>query len=437
MKRKISDSRLIIENFFNAIKNNDQELIINILAIYPALVHATDEYGNNPLSFSISIERIDIAMLLIDHKADVNSINNDITIFQQCLSLNNSINELIVFLLRRSELNILGNYHINPLRIDESPEITARILFQMILKSRRTLEELVDSEILAKIKSSPILLAELENEQLEWEQNEREIFIQTAGTTHQNVTEESIASYAHIRDPIVNLAISQGYIIHATERDGNCFFSSVAASIYGDSSPEVLSSIALRYRSIAIDYMLNHKEEFIGFFEKNEDFYWYLEIMSDPTQEADNPIIKALADVINRPIVIHGAMETVIFPNGDIISTEQYDYTENTRFAAHILYDGRHYDGLRQQNNFEISYVGVNMTVNRLFYLPPLKTIEQIDILEEYALLMESEWFIENVEQLIPEEETIYSINEIGEQDNILCGLMAIYLLLPHKITAI
>ena len=47
---------------------------------------------------------------------------------------------------------------------------------------------------------------------------------------------------------------------------------------------------------------------------------------------------------------------------------------------------------------------------------------------------MESEWFTEHIEQLIPEEEIIYPESE---QDNILCGLLSIYLLLPHKIMAL
>ncbi len=117
---------------------------------------------------------------------------------------------------------------------------------------------------------------------------------------------------------------SKGYSVQDVSGDGNCFFHAVALALQ-DSNYN-----AAGLRAMAIDYILNHPEQFQGFVEHNLDAY-VDDMVGDGTW-ADNQVIQALSLALNRPI-------TIFHINGREININ--DSIENS--DIHLLYTGNHY----------------------------------------------------------------------------------------------
>lgn len=116
------------------------------------------------------------------------------------------------------------------------------------------------------------------------------------------------------------LLAPQGLHTIDVEGDGNCFFRALAYLMNMDHE---------ELRDIAIDYMLNHPEQFEGFSEEGLDSY--IDNMSKINTWADNLVIQALADNLEISLRIH-------LINGNIIRVNP----ENQR-VLNIAYTGNHY----------------------------------------------------------------------------------------------
>lgn len=158
----------------------------------------------------------------------------------------------------------------------------------------------------------------------------------------EEIIQDSITSYDHIRAPLVDAVHSQGYLISEVPKDGNCFFSSIAVLVSKTCDPREYSTPALLLRELSARYMRGYSEEFVSFFQADEVFnaranlYFYADRLGQNGEEVDHPIMQALADALRINITIHQG-NTTYYINS---RTEPY------ATQHHIFYDGRHYDAL-------------------------------------------------------------------------------------------
>lgn len=425
MKRKLSDlEQEEIFTFFEAIDNNELKVIEKMLSEKPDLINEKNYSGNGALSYALSRKRNAIAKYLIKHGADVNSLSSrGNSILQQVLK--SRTNNLVIAILERNDLVIDESYDINNAVLSNSPELLAKTISMMILKSCKPLETLLSPQSCEEVNSSSRFTKSLSKllgntEQVyDTEQNSTEIV---------DIIQQSIDSYAEVRDPLVSSVRAQGYELQEVSRDGNCLFTAVAVSIYKNLNSENLSILATDFRKQATEYMINNLDNFIDYFEDREDFYWYIERLNIEGEEADHVAIQALSDATEREFIIH---------QGDMISIIHPRREGSNNLESHIFYDGRHFDGLiREHNDRRLEYHLVenfSIEVNDPDIEYALNILFENDVIEEYENSLSEEWFLNSLETMI--DHWLGQYNVIGQNDNymIMTGMTALYFFMPHK----
>ncbi|MCT4635198.1 MAG: ankyrin repeat domain-containing protein [Rickettsiales bacterium] len=460
-----------IYNFFKAIEENEFKVVEEMLSERPDLIHEilphkkiSISYG--ALSYAFIKKRHAIAKYLIKFGADVNSVNYlGNSILQQALS--SRANNLVIDILERKELIIYEGYHINSFLLFNSPALLARSLYLMILKSYKSLKTLLCEDSFYNVSLSSIFIKSLlklyNQDVLSADQQEAMLLtIKELGGAGEEIEEEiyaeinaskidegdreivaifqqSMDNYAEIREPIVAAVRAQGYELHEVPRDGNCFFTALASSIFNDLDSDSLNEAALRLRGTAVKFMLYNPNEFIPFFETREDLYWYIDRLGVEGEEADHPVIQALSDYIRIVFVIHHGSNTYsISPRGGADYHREY----------HVAYDGRHYDGLIDLNNdIRRSYDLVRAQDNSVETAPLssvtyqddyglLFTLEELlesnsedSLMEEYEELLSESWFLGGLDYWMDQ----YEVIEQRDAYMIMTGLVALYIFIPDK----
>ena len=90
-----------------------------------------------------------------------------------------------------------------------------------------------------------------------------------------------------------------------TAGDGNCFFRAVSRMVYAS------DELYLNVRSQAVEYLRNHWQEFEGFITNDyTSVVNYITLMSRDGHGADNAIMRATSDALNKEIHISSAEDT-------------------------------------------------------------------------------------------------------------------------------
>jgi hypothetical protein len=137
-------------------------------------------------------------------------------------------------------------------------------------------------------------------EYLEEKLNLDEIIWSTGTERYYSSSVEKVkkAHYQHIIDYYLNERNMHSVDV---DPDGNCFFRAIARQFEIMNGEKILTYDQIR--QFAVNYMLEHPDQFNGFTENNLD--QYIDSMSKNGTWADNPIIQALADEFNINIDIH------------------------------------------------------------------------------------------------------------------------------------
>jgi ankyrin repeat protein len=178
---------------------------------------------------------------------------------------------------------------------------------------------------------------------------------------------------------------SSGYEIENVAGDGNCLFHAVARQL-GDLTYQEL-------RALAVNYILEHLEEFHGFMA--EDISVYIETMSKEGTWADNLIIQALANALGININIFRADDGTI---NRITPTN----AESLNDPILLLFTGNHY----------------------LAVLRPTQTqneIEPVQNLEEVVYQID-----ENITVKNEQTEVVFDIFEDNTENTLILGLLGI-----------
>lgn len=456
------DQEETISSFFKAMEQNKVKIVKEMLSERPELIH--ESYLDcGVLTYALSKKRYCIAKHLIKIGADVNSVSSrGKSILQQALS--SRANNLVIAILEREELNITEGYYINNFLLYKSPALLAESLFMMILKSQKSLKSLLCKDSFDKLSSSSkfieslrklfkqnalsaeqqevmfLAIKELEevNEELE-ERTSAEINIKKLDDEEEHddpeivsILKQSIDSYAEIREPLIAAVRAQGYELREVPRDGDCFFSALARSIFKNIPSDALSEIAALYRAEAVNYMLVNNIDFIYFFRSACDFYWYMDVLELRGMEVDGIIIQALSDSCGSSFIIHnGDNIYAVRPRGITLDAE-----------IHIFYDGRHYEGLLYiENDIRIDYRLFQDATNPSDVENPL-VVNIItggadlvdDLLAGYEELFAEEWFLNSIESL-PEDWLDRVPSEVQQNESyyVMTGLLALYLFIPDK----
>lgn len=161
------------------------------------------------------------------------------------------------------------------------------------------------------------------------------------------------------------LLAPQGLHTINVEGDGNCFFRALA---------HLLNMEHIELRNIAINYMLNHPEQFEGFAEEGLDAY--IDNMSKINTWADNLVIQALADNLEISLRIY-------LLNGNVIRVNP-----DSERILNIAYTGNHYLAIGEITQEVVALereVEENETIPTDSYLSPAVLLGENIILSNVA----------------------------------------------------
>lgn len=481
MKRKFND----LENeevsiFFKAIEINDIETVKEMLSESPGLRDQKNDLNNGALSYAITKKRQTIAAHLIGLGADVNLVNSrGSSILHQALS--SRANSIVVAILERDDLVITERYQINSFLLLKSPELLAKTLYKMILKSGKSLGSLLCKESFNKVISSEIFIKiifnlicdgdinleqqtallltieelgiRLENLTHKSEETREGSYCATANTVEGSDAEivsafqKAVKSYAVVRSPLVAAVRDEGYKLLEVPRDGNSFFAALARSIYKDVAPDCVNEIAASYRERATRYMRENAKNFIEFFDDDrEDLYWYIDVLEMSGEQVSNQIIQAFADESGITIVVHHGREIyTTVPRG----------VNNHNGVNHIFYDGRHYEGLVEASDdrdvakesiseeegvaatTDSSNLNSNEALDGFGFVFDSDQVVEADIVDKvfgpYENLFSGRWFLSTIEQLQDSGLGSSSSDEPIDDYYIMTGLATLYFFMPDK----
>ena len=127
------------------------------------------------------------------------------------------------------------------------------------------------------------------------------------------------------------------YIKQKVPGDGHCFFHAVA--LYLERDVEEL-------RDKVATYMLDNRDDFINHYEADEHngitYEEFVELIRSTNEWADNLVIQAIQQVIERPVQVYQ------YNNGELIQTQDTTI-DNENEPIMVLYNGtNHYDALIQ-----------------------------------------------------------------------------------------
>ncbi len=159
------------------------------------------------------------------------------------------------------------------------------------------------------------------------EMNLEEVLGSTGSSRYTYTAEKAKkAHYQHLIDHFL-----EDENLHTVEAGagGNCFFHAIARQLEVINNDEEVMNYK-ELRQFAIQYMIDHPEEFIGFTEDTLDDY--IDQMSQNGTWADNPIIQALANEFQFEILIYRINGEINIIRGD-----------NPIRTVSVAYTGAHY----------------------------------------------------------------------------------------------
>eukprot|EP01112_Ceratiomyxa_fruticulosa_P019784 TRINITY_DN6564_c0_g2_i2.p1 TRINITY_DN6564_c0_g2~~TRINITY_DN6564_c0_g2_i2.p1 ORF type:complete len:290 (+),score=49.64 TRINITY_DN6564_c0_g2_i2:896-1765(+) len=135
---------------------------------------------------------------------------------------------------------------------------------------------------------------------------------------------------------------SMGFTIKEIPPDGNCLYNAVAdqLKILGIPSPR---DHHLILRNCAVDYMVNHRDDFEPFISTEEDFEKYCARMRDSSVWGGQIELQALAHALKVPIIVHAADVP------DVVMGEEYIKFSNSihlSYHKHAYALGEHYNSV-------------------------------------------------------------------------------------------
>ena len=142
---------------------------------------------------------------------------------------------------------------------------------------------------------------------------------------------------SYVKNKFDRLLASKQLHVVDVDGDGNCFFHALGRQLHLDHR---------EVRAIAVDYMINHTEQFREFTEGNFD--QYIDQMSQTGTWADNLAIQALTSEL-------GVNLNIYLLNGEIIRINQVG-----REDLNVAYTGNHYLSIEPavQENNELNFAG-------------------------------------------------------------------------------